>query len=198
MKASKFVFRYEIISLVRQRWLQFLGLILLSFVLFATINGKQKVDQRQADIKGAQQAVLAKDSLGVLLLDSIEAGFTVDVPRWYMPDRPHVVGYNYLRIAAMPPADLAIVATGQSDIYTHYVQPKLYGESFELNYTELSNPVQLMFGSFDLSFCTDLPATTSCHCFYIQYRLRGKRTRYFTHHCLPPPFLSLDGYLRSL
>ena len=155
MKSSnslRYIIRYEIVSLVRQRWLQFVGFTLFVFVLFAVLNGKSKVGQRLADIDKAQQAVEDKDALGVVLLDSIEAGFTVDVPRWYMPDKPHVVGYNYLRVAAMPPGEMAVIATGQSDIYTHYVKPKLYGESFELNYTELSNPVQLMFGSFDLSF----------------------------------------------
>ncbi len=155
MKQSKpksHLSRYELVSLIRQRWIQFLTFSLFLLVLFAVINGRQKVDQRISAIQSAQQAVSEKDSLGVILLDSIEAGFSVDVPRWYMPNQPHVVGYNYLRIAAMPPDELAIIATGQSDIYSHYVQPKLYGESFELNYTELSNPVQLMFGSFDLSF----------------------------------------------
>ncbi|MEM6737815.1 MAG: DUF3526 domain-containing protein [Bacteroidota bacterium] len=152
MKTSSYINRYEFISLVRQRWLQFLVLILLVLVFFAVFNGKQKVDQRRSDIQSAQAKTNQKDSLGVILLDSIEAGYTVNVPRWYMPNQPHVIGYSYPRVAAMPPDELAIIATGQSDIYTHYVQPNLYGESFQLNYTELSNPVQLMFGSFDLSF----------------------------------------------
>ncbi|NJN24905.1 MAG: DUF3526 domain-containing protein [Cyclobacteriaceae bacterium] len=151
-KKSSYINRYEFISLVRQRWLQFLILILSALVLFAVLNGKQRVDQRLSDIQSAQEAVAEKDSIGVILLDSIEAGFTVNVPRWYMPDQPNVMGYSYLRVAAMPPDEMAIIATGQSDIYTHYVKPNMYGESFELNYTELSNPVQLMFGSFDLSF----------------------------------------------
>ena len=151
-RTSSYINRYEFISLVRQRWLQFLILILTVLVIFAVLNGKQRVDQRIADIQSAQKTVAEKDSIGVILLDSIEAGFTVDVPRWYMPDQPNVMGYSYLRVAAMPPDEMAIIATGQSDIYTHYVKPNMYGESFELNYTELSNPVQLMFGTFDLSF----------------------------------------------
>lgn len=151
-KASSYINRYEFISLVRQRWLQFLILILSVLILFAVLNGKQKVEQRLSDIRSAQATVNQKDSLGVILLDSIESGYSVNVPRWYMPNQPNVIGYSYPRVAAMPPDAMAIIATGQSDIYTHYVQPNLYGESFELNYTELSNPVQLMFGSFDLSF----------------------------------------------
>ena len=151
-RLSKFLLRYEIVSLIRQRWLQLLILVMGVLVTFAVINGRQKVDQRMADIHSAEQTVFEKDSIGILLLDSIAAGFTVDVPRWYMPDKPHVIGNSYPRIAAMQPDNLAIIATGQSDIYAHYVQPSLYGESFELNYTELSNPVQLMFGTFDLAF----------------------------------------------
>jgi len=152
MKVSGYINRYEFIALTRQRWLHFLVLILTALILFAVINSRQKVGQRQADIKGAITTMNQKDSLGVILLDSIEAGHTVSVPRWYMPDQPNVIGYSYPRVAAMPPDEMAIIATGQSDIFTHYVQPNLYGESFELNYSELSSPVQLMFGSFDLSF----------------------------------------------
>ena len=151
-KSSGRLYFYEIVSLTRQRWLHFLALSLFALIFFAVYNGKQQVDTRLADIQNARQTVSEKDALGVILLDSIEAGYKVDVPRWYMPDKPHVVGYNYLRVAAMPPNTMAVIASGQSDIYSHYVKPKLYGESFELNYTELSNPVQLMFGSFDLSF----------------------------------------------
>jgi len=152
MNPSRYHFRYELISLLRNQWLQFLSIILLALCLFAAYNGKQKVEQRKNDIRQAKAVVEEKDSLGVILLDSIEAGYTVNVPRWYMPDQPNVVGYSYPRVAAMPPAELAVIATGQSDIYTHYVKPTMYGESFELNFTELSSPVQLMFGSFDLSF----------------------------------------------
>ncbi|MEO9476521.1 MAG: DUF3526 domain-containing protein [Cyclobacteriaceae bacterium] len=152
MKIFGYINRYEFVSLIRQKWLQLLVFILMLLVSFAVINGQKRVEQRVSDIQKAQQLVHQKDSLGIILLDSLEAGLTVNVPRWYMPNQPHVIGYSYLRVAAMPPNDLAIIATGQSDIYTHHVQPVLYGESFELNYTELANPVQLMFGSFDLSF----------------------------------------------
>ncbi|MEP0369035.1 MAG: DUF3526 domain-containing protein [Cyclobacteriaceae bacterium] len=152
MKMFVYITRYEFISLIRQRWLQLLIFILVLLVSFAVINGQKRVEQRESDIQKAQQLVHQKDSLGTILLDSLEAGHTVNVPRWYMPNQPHVIGYSYLRVAAMPPNEMAIIATGQSDIYTHHVQPVLYGESFELNYTELANPVQLMFGNFDLSF----------------------------------------------
>ncbi|MCB0628856.1 MAG: DUF3526 domain-containing protein [Saprospiraceae bacterium] len=144
--------KYEWISLVRSRWVQGLGLLLLALCLFAAHNGRQKVDKRQEDIAGAKAVVETGDSNMRLLLDSLEAGLPVAVPTWQYPDLPAVVGNYYPRLAAMPPAPLALVATGQSDLFTHYVEPTLREEAMLLNFTELSSPVQLLFGSFDLSF----------------------------------------------
>ena len=47
---------------------------------------------------------------------------------------------------------LSFLATGQSDMYTHFKSPTIYGNNFALDYSEMVNPVQLLFGSFDLSF----------------------------------------------
>lgn len=148
----KYNFKYELKSLFRNRWIQLLSGLLVVLFLFAAYNGKQKVDKRLADIAEAQAEVDEGDAKALLLLDSLEAGHKVDVPTWQLPNMPQVLGNYYPRAAAMPPAEMALVATGQSDIYTHYVKPSLRGEDFTLNFTELSSPVQLLFGSFDLSF----------------------------------------------
>jgi ABC-2 type transport system permease protein len=52
----------------------------------------------------------------------------------------------------MDPQPMAFVATGQADLFTHYVKPKVAGDDFALNFTEMTSPVQLLFGSFDLAF----------------------------------------------
>jgi len=148
----KYNFKYELKSLFRNRWIQLLSGLLVVLFLFAAYNGKQKVDKRLADIAEVQAEVDEGDAKALLLLDSLEAGHKVDVPTWQLPNMPQVLGNYYPRAAAMPPAEMALVATGQSDIYTHYVKPSLRGEDFTLNFTELSSPVQLLFGSFDLSF----------------------------------------------
>ncbi len=55
-------------------------------------------------------------------------------------------------MAAVRIEDISLIATGQSDMYADLVKPTLSGEDFTLNFTEMTSPVQLMFGSFDLSF----------------------------------------------
>ncbi len=144
--------KYEIRSLLRDRWIQALTLILLTVCLFAGYNGRQKVDQRIDSIRQARAEVAAGDSAMLVLIDSLERGLPVDVPSWRRPTYPQVVGNAYPRVAAMPAAPLAMVATGQSDLYSHYVKPVIRGDELALDFTELSSPVQLLFGSFDLAF----------------------------------------------
>lgn len=152
MNRFQYNFKYEWISLVRSRWVQGLSLLLLILCLFAMHNGQLKVNKRLEDLAGAKAAKEAANATAKLLLDSLESGLPVAVPAWQQPDLPAVVGNYYPRLAAMPPPPLALVATGQSDLFTHFVQPTLREEAMLLNFTELSNPVQLLFGSFDLSF----------------------------------------------
>ena len=149
---SRYINRYEFVLLFRQRWLQFILVVLLTLILFAVYNGKGKVDQRLSDARQAIGVVEEKDSLAAVLLDSIEAGLSINLPSWSWPNVPSAVGYGYPRVAVMLPEDLAILSTGQSDLYTHIVQPNLWSETHEENFTALANPVQLMFGNFDLSF----------------------------------------------
>lgn len=148
----KFNFKYEWKKLIRDRWVQSLSLLLLTLCLFASYNGKEKVEKRKQDIKEAMDQIKEGDEAMVLLIDSIQAGLAVDVPSWRQPVQPTAVGNYHPRVVAFPPPPLALVATGQSDLFTHQVQPTLSGEAMLFNFTELSSPVQLLFGSFDLSF----------------------------------------------
>ena len=145
-------FKYETKTLFRSRWIQFLSLILVLLLLFAGYNGKQKVVKRQADINAAYQEMQEADELMLKLLDSVQRGLTVSVPSWTVPTSPMSVGNYYPRVVAMEPTAAAFLATGQSDIFTHIVKPTSSGDDFTLNYTEMTSPVQLLFGSFDLSF----------------------------------------------
>lgn len=146
-------FKYELKLLLRSRWIQILIIILLLLFLFAGYNGKQKVTKRQADIEAALLEMKNGDALMISLLDSIEKGLTVtSVPYWRTPDQPTAAGNGYPRVAAMQPNAFTFTAVGQSDLYTHYIKPTVTGEDFTLNFSELSSPVQLLFGSFDLAF----------------------------------------------
>ncbi len=145
-------FKYELKLLLRSRWIQLLSVILLVLFGFAVHNGKQKVEKRQAILTTAQNEAMENDGRMLKLLDSVEQGMPVSVPSWTLPNSPMAVGNYYPRVAAMKPQPMAFVATGQADMFTHYVKPTVSGDDFALNFTEMTSPVQLLFGSFDLAF----------------------------------------------
>lgn len=148
----KYNFIYELKLLLRSRWLQLLSVVLVLLFGFSAFNGKQKVEKRKAVVTEAIAEVEQGDITMEKLLDSVAQGLPVSVPRWTIPNSPMAVGNYYPRVAAMQPQHLAFIATGQSDMYTSYVKPKVSGDDFALNFTEMTSPVQLLFGSFDLAF----------------------------------------------
>lgn len=148
----KYNFKYELKQLLRSQWIQLMGVLLLLVFGFATYNGLQKVNERNAAIVKAKEETRANDERMVALLDSLELGLEVSIPSWRYPTNPMVIGNSYPRLAAMPAEQYAFIATGQSDMFTHYKKPEVYGFSFIEDFTEMTSPVQLLFGSFDLAF----------------------------------------------
>ncbi|WP_299534672.1 ABC transporter permease subunit [Ulvibacterium sp.] len=145
-------FRYELKLLLRSRWIQLLSLMLLVLFGFSAFNGQQKVEKRRSDIAEAHLEMRENDAMMLMLLDSVEHGLEVSVPYWTIPSSPMALGNYYPRVAAMEPQPMAFLSTGQADLFTHYVKPTVSGDDFALNFTEMTSPVQLLFGSFDLAF----------------------------------------------
>lgn len=148
----KYNFIYELKLLIRSQWIQVLSILLLVLFGFAVFNGQQKAKKRQADISKVQQQVKTSDETMLKLLDSVEQGLEVSVPRWRLPNSPMTIGNNYPRLTHMSPHHWTFISTGQSDMYAHYVKPTVRGNDFELSFTEMTSPTQLLFGSFDLAF----------------------------------------------
>ncbi|MBQ4913333.1 DUF3526 domain-containing protein [Maribacter sp. MMG018] len=148
----RYNFKYELRLLLRSRWIQILSLILLVLFGFSTFNGIEKVAKRKSDISIAKQQVQESDEAMLKLLDSVERGLPVSASSWTIPTSPMAVGNYHPRVAAMEPKPMAFVATGQADLFTHYIKPTVSGDDFALNFTEMTSPVQLLFGSFDLAF----------------------------------------------
>ena len=117
-------FKYEFKFLVRNKWIQVLFVILLGLVYFAGVNGTEKVEKRASDIQKAQEQ-----------LDEAKKVTVYDKTLAYLPIEP-----------------FAFTSIGQSDIYTPYLSLHMMQNDFELNHTELTSPVQLLFGSFDMAF----------------------------------------------
>ena len=146
------ILTYEFKLLSRSKWLLILFFTIALLIGFASLNGSKNVDKRLADIKEVEQEFFQKDSIMLGTLKKIENGETVALPYWQLPSQPMTVGNRYPRLAIMHPETLSFIATGQSDMYSHFISPKVYGNNFALDYSEMINPVQLLFGNFDIAF----------------------------------------------
>ena len=144
--------QYELKLLLRSNWLYILLFSTVALFTFACYNGQQTTNKRFNDIKTMQEATQKRDSIMLVTLNKIEKGEEVNILRWKMPTEPMTIGYRYPRLAVMYPETLSFLATGQSDMYTHFKSPTVYGNNFALDYAEMVNPIQLVFGNFDLAF----------------------------------------------
>ncbi len=148
----KYNFKYEWLLLIRNRWIQVLTLLLCILFGFAVYNGTKKVELRTTNIASAVESFKTKETKLLAQLDSLEKGLEIKTTRWLMPTRPIVTGNLHPRIVSMPPKSTAFIATGQSDLFTHYVKPMVTKDDSTLNFKEMTSPIQLLFGSFDLAF----------------------------------------------
>lgn len=144
--------RYELKILIRNRWLFVFVFSILTLFSFAIYNGTKNVAKRQQDISTMKQSMHQKDSTMLSMLTKIEKGEKLDIPYWQLPSEPMTVGNRYPRLTIMPPNSFSFIATGQSDMYTHFKSSRIYQTNFSLDYSEMINPIQLLFGNFDLAF----------------------------------------------
>ena len=143
---------HEIKLLLRSQWLLVLFISTTLLFAFAAFNGNKNVEKRLNDISKVTEGLQIQDSTMLSTLTKIEKGEAVDGPSWRLPSDPMTIGYRHPRLAIMDPNEFSFIATGQSDMYTHFKSPTVYGNNFALDYSEMINPVQLLFGNFDLAF----------------------------------------------
>lgn len=75
------------------------------------------------------------------------------VPWWTDARVPYAVGYRLgMRYAIMPPAPLAALAVGQSDLLPYYFRVSVNSRDTMMGNDEIENPVHLLSGRFDLAF----------------------------------------------
>ena len=142
----------ELRTIFRNYWLAAISVLLLTLCLYAGWNGRNHVTQRAENIQSAMEGMQANDALTIARLDSIDKGLALNMAQWQYPNSPTTTGNFNPRVAAFEPASLSLIATGQSDMFNHYVKPTLTGDSFSIAFTELSSPVSLLMGSFDPAF----------------------------------------------
>lgn len=147
------VIRYDWLALRASRQLVAgLGLLAL-FVLIALWNGQRHVAvarRTQAELQQADAQNYAALSAAVR---RIEAGTPFAGNAWENPQDPYRAGSRLGgHYAVLPPAPLAPVAVGQSDLLPAYYQPVIGKQSVLYHQTEIASAEQLYDGSFDLAF----------------------------------------------
>jgi ABC-2 type transport system permease protein len=145
-------FKYELKLLLRNNWIQLLSVFLLVAFAFATYNGTQKMQKIKDDVSIATSEANTANNQMVKVLDSIEKGHKVNISSRAMPTNPMNVGNSYPRVAAVDLKPMSFISIGQADLFKHHIKPRVIDDNFELNFTEMTSPIQLLFGNFDLAF----------------------------------------------
>lgn len=135
--------------LSRNYWFIALSIIFISLCLFAGFNGLKLYESRNADLKQAieNQIVLKLQVMEIAL--AVEKG---ENPENIYRLSPMNMAIATGRLTVMPVDKLSTLAIGQSDLYTHQIKISSSDDPSTLTFTDLNNPIQLLFGNFDLVF----------------------------------------------
>jgi ABC-2 type transport system permease protein len=148
----KHTIKYEWLNLLRDKWVVILLILFLGITAFAVRNGAEKVADRMVGINKEKEKLAKQDQKLIADIDSLNNLQIPALESWRDPRSLSAIAWNGSRVASMEPQPLALISTGQSDLFSHSVKPKINNEAYTLGFSELSNPVQLLFGSFDLAF----------------------------------------------
>ncbi len=131
------------------------GLLLIIFALctvFAIWNGALWVKfQNNATANVLSEETARIDSMKALIV-ALDRG-EVTVLSYFDPRDPTAAGKRVAnRYALMPPAPLAVVSVGQSDLYPFYLKISTDTREAILTAQEIENPLRLLTGKFDPAF----------------------------------------------
>ncbi|RNC83222.1 MAG: DUF3526 domain-containing protein [Balneola sp.] len=140
---------HEIRLLSRSYWFLALSLIFILLCLYAGYNGMTHHEFRtvELDQAKAEQQELIDNVFSVA--QAVQNGESPDNAYRLSPMNASI---STGALAYMAPEPLNMFAIGQSDLYTHQIKISAREDIATLTFTEMSNPVQLLFGNFDLVF----------------------------------------------
>jgi ABC-2 type transport system permease protein len=146
------VFAHEWRLLKADRTLLAITILMLALVGYSLFNGASWVSfQRQTlnEARAEQEERLAK-----LRKDLTDYETGVREPKGFQDPRGAgaIGGATAAPYLSMPPAPLAALAIGQSDLYPYYFKLNLRSKQAILANDEIENPTNLLAGRFDLSF----------------------------------------------
>ena len=126
---------------------------LLAFtILYGVHNGGSWVRLQKSTIRAAIADEMQRHGHVKQEIEDANAGRT-SPPSWKDPRNPYAVGYRLgSRYATMPPAPLAPLAVGQSDLLPYYFRVTVNSRDTLMGNDEIENPIHLLSGRFDLAF----------------------------------------------
>ncbi len=141
--------RHEVRILSRNHWFIILTLVLTLMCLYAGHNGLRHFERKQKDQDQAiQRQEKEEDNVREIGL-ALQRGETH--PQSYRLT-PMTVAIRTGRLSALPSNDLSILSIGQSDLYRHQTEISSSDNTATIGFNELRNPIELLFGKFDVTF----------------------------------------------
>jgi ABC-2 type transport system permease protein len=130
------------------------AILLAAVIGYGIYNGASWVRFQSTAIRAALDEEHARLNAIKQGIDDANAG-RANPPAFRDPRLPLAVGMTLgPRYAVMPPAPLAPLAIGQSDLLPYYYKISLRSRDTMLGNDEIENPVHLLSGRFDLAFVT--------------------------------------------
>jgi ABC-2 type transport system permease protein len=139
-------------NLKSDRTLWAVGALLACTILYGVHNGASWVRFQEKTIAGAIADEAERHGQIKKGIEDANAGRTAP-PSWKDPRSPYAVGYRLgSRYATMPPAPLASLTVGQSDLLPYYFRVTVNSRDTLMGNDEIENPIHLLSGRFDLAF----------------------------------------------
>lgn len=145
------VVAHELRLLYRDRTLVVIAVLLAAAVFWGVRTGETAATSRSQLAEEAvrdEARIFADFELQARPTEALEVGSSGFDPA----TNAGILASFYPRIAVLPPADLAALSIGQSDVYPPYFRVTAERRDSFLDATELANPLHLLVGAFDLSF----------------------------------------------
>ncbi|MDX2032229.1 MAG: DUF3526 domain-containing protein [Blastocatellia bacterium] len=146
------IMRHEWRSLTADRTLWIIAPLFALLIGYGVYNGSSWVRFQQATLDAAQEEERARFAKARAEVAAIEQGGQPS-SAFANPRLPSVAaGRTGPRYALLPPAPLAALSVGQSDLYPYYFKVSSQSKQTFTTNDEIENPTNLLAGRFDLAF----------------------------------------------
>lgn len=148
-----FIAKYEWLLLKANKMLLLLAGILVAVLFFALYEGSKRVAFQQETLTQLAAQEKSDYQLYRAQIASAKSGQHFDGGHFGDPTNPFYFGNRMgARYAALLPGPLAILSSGQSDVYPYYYKVTLSKKQALYHNEEPENPQILFNGRFDVSF----------------------------------------------